>query len=82
MAFYSKMSLDFWDSINYVILPTFSSDHNPLLLKFGDQMSVGPKPFRFQSMWIKNDYFLLVVSLAWKIQILRNPLLQVMLQLK
>lgn len=53
-----------------------------MLLKFGDQKSVGLKPFRFQSMWINDDYFLSVVFSAWKIQVLGNTLLQVMLRLK
>lgn len=80
-VFCSQFGLDSWDTISCIILWRFCLDNYHLLLKFYDHRRVGLTPFRFQSMWIKDDSFLSAVSLAWKIQVSRNPLLQIIMRL-
>lgn len=46
------------------VLNRATSDHNPLLLSVRGQPSV-PKPFKFQSMWLRRSTFPQVVSTCW-----------------
>jgi hypothetical protein len=41
------------------------SDHNPLLVDTGDNMSFGKKRFRFEKWWLEKDTFKEVVQKAW-----------------
>lgn len=62
--------LDKWSQTSCHTLPRLVSDHKPLLFSFyciaNKDMFGGPKPFRFQSMWIEHGSFQDVVSSSWK----------------
>ena len=51
--------------ISSFILPKFSSDHNPISLKFEVEEDLGPIPFRFSPLWITRDGFMELVVESW-----------------
>lgn len=47
-------------------LPRLTSDHCPILLNLEQNVrATGPKPFRFEPMWILDKHFLDIVDQAW-----------------
>jgi len=42
------------------------SDHNPLLLTAGENVSFGKKRFRFEKWWLEKESFRGMVEKAWK----------------
>lgn len=46
-------------------LPRFASDHAPIFLDTNGALNAGPKPFRFESCWIKDEGSRVVVDEAW-----------------
>lgn len=46
-------------------LPTFNSDHRPILLQTNPQMHHSPKNFKFESMWINHVDIGLIIEEAW-----------------
>lgn len=49
-------------SIKALELP---SDHNPLVLNIGENVSFGKKRFRFEKWWLEKDSFRAIVDKAW-----------------
>jgi hypothetical protein len=41
------------------------SDHAPLLVDVGDNMSLGKKKFRYEKLWLERPYLREVVKKAW-----------------
>jgi hypothetical protein len=46
-------------------LERLPSDHNPLVLNTGDNVSFGKKRFRFEKWWLEKDSFRAIVEKAW-----------------
>jgi hypothetical protein len=46
-------------------LDRLPSDHNPLLVEVGTNLSYGKKRFRFEKWWLSIDNFCKVVQKAW-----------------
>ncbi|VFQ60212.1 unnamed protein product [Cuscuta campestris] len=55
-----------YDDITVTHLSSTTSDHKPILLQCLQNQSYGPKPFRFQNMWMNHNNFLQVISDFWK----------------
>jgi hypothetical protein len=56
------------------ILPKEVSDHNPLLITFGEKLAGGDHIFRFEKWWFKNDGFENLVIETWNSECqLSNP---------
>lgn len=47
-------------------LSRVKSDHCPILLKTNNSFRIGPKPFRFESMWMSHKDFPNIVKTSWK----------------
>ncbi|KAK0570758.1 hypothetical protein LWI29_005954 [Acer saccharum] len=54
-----------WSQISCVTLPRSHSDHHPLLVSCAAGISPGPRPFRFQGMWVSHPSFLNLVRSVW-----------------
>ncbi|XP_024177848.1 uncharacterized protein LOC112183741 [Rosa chinensis] len=54
-----------WPFTNCIALPRVVSDHNGLLFSAGKFVPGGPKPFRFQSMWLLHSSFKELVANCW-----------------
>ena len=54
-----------WSQIACVTLPRSHSDHHPLLVSCSTGVSTGPRPFRFQGMWVSHPSFLNLVRSVW-----------------
>ncbi|PRQ42072.1 putative RNA-directed DNA polymerase [Rosa chinensis] len=54
-----------WPFTSCVALPRVVSDHSPLIFSASKLSPSGPKPFRFQSMWLQHPNFHAVVSNCW-----------------
>jgi hypothetical protein len=50
------------------LLPKSVSDHNPLLIQFGEKRQMGDPMFRFEKWWLEIDGFAKVVKKAWEIR--------------
>jgi hypothetical protein len=50
------------------LLPRSVSDHNPLLIQFGEKRQMGDQMFRFEMWWLEIDGFAKVVKKAWEIR--------------
>lgn len=81
-AFCSSNCFDFWQSISYVALRHHRLDHNLILINLMASVISGPKPFRFQSMWVLHDFFLEVVKQVWAISLVGDLMTHVMHRLK
>lgn len=46
-------------------LERLPSDHNPLVLNVGDNVSFGKKRFRFEKWWLEKESFRGMVEKAW-----------------
>lgn len=46
-------------------LPTFHSDHRPILINSNPAVSPRPHPFRFEAMWIRDESIVEVIKTAW-----------------
>lgn len=59
-----------WDEIFSSVcvqaLPRVGSNHCPILLKGGDVAQLGPRPFRFQNMWLIHPGFVDLVKDWWE----------------
>lgn len=65
-AFFNMAWMQFFD-VGYVeLLTRVTSDHNPLLLKVVSNSNTGPKPFRFEEMWLLRLDFLEIVRANWE----------------
>lgn len=51
------------------ILSRIFSDHAPIILETNGAMSAGPKPFCFESCWVREDSSKVVIAGAWSIQV-------------
>lgn len=56
--------LEHFPNCSVELLNRSSSDHSPLLLRYS-QVQDGPKPFRFQNMWLRRPEFQDVVRSSW-----------------
>ena len=61
-AFCNSLFLDYWSQIACLTLPRTYFDPFPLLLDCTLEISSGPKPFRFQGMWLSHPTFLVLVK--------------------
>ena len=64
-AICSHSFLDVWSQIACVTLPRSHSDHHPSLISYIVRVSSGPRPFRFQGMWISYPSFLDFFRSVW-----------------
>eukprot|EP00253_Pinus_taeda_P011701 PITA_11701 len=55
------------------ILPCSTSDHKPIKLTLRDHVDLGPIPFKFSPLWIKEPNFLQVVKESWSHLVTRSP---------
>ena len=51
----------------------FFSDHKPIMLEMLDHMDLGPIPFRFNPLWVKDPEFLNLVQDSWKVPMKGSP---------
>ncbi|KAK2654913.1 hypothetical protein Ddye_007965 [Dipteronia dyeriana] len=61
----SHSFLTSWSQIACVTLPRSHSDHHSLLVSCSASVSLGPRPFRFQGMWVYHPLFLNLVRSVW-----------------
>ncbi|KAK3228569.1 hypothetical protein Dsin_000450 [Dipteronia sinensis] len=54
-----------WPSSYCFTLARVVSDHNPIIFNGLKRLSSGPKPFRYQRMWLEHESFRKVVSYTW-----------------
>ncbi|PON48518.1 Endonuclease/exonuclease/phosphatase, partial [Trema orientale] len=64
-AFCNEGFLDQWQQLSCLCLPRNHSDHHPLLISLSKVISNGPRPFRFQGMWLSHPIFKDLVSKVW-----------------
>ncbi|KAF3455104.1 hypothetical protein FNV43_RR05552 [Rhamnella rubrinervis] len=81
-SFCSDSCLEVSDSIACCILAKHHSDHHPLLLSLSKLGNVGPRPFRFQSMWLLNKDFKFFVQSIWDEEVAGSPFHRVIAKLK
>ena len=55
------------------ILPCSVSDHKPILLEMLGHNDLGPIPFRFNPLWVKELDFLNLVLNSWKTPVKGSP---------
>jgi exonuclease III len=55
------------------ILPCSVSDHKPILLEMLGHNDLGPIPFRFNPLWVKEPEFLNLVLDSWKTPVKGSP---------
>eukprot|EP00253_Pinus_taeda_P008456 PITA_08456 len=55
------------------ILPCSTSDHKPIKLTLHAHVDLGPIPFKFSPMWIKEPKFLQVVKESWSHPVTGSP---------
>jgi hypothetical protein len=55
------------------ILPCSVSDHKPILLEMLGHNDLGPIPFRFNPLWVKEPEFLNLVLNSWKTPVKGSP---------
>ncbi|CAH9142795.1 unnamed protein product [Cuscuta epithymum] len=63
---FNNSFLSLYDSIQIQHLNKTSSDYSPILLHCKNQLVAGPKPFKFQNMWVSHPNFMQVVKEAWQ----------------
>ncbi|KAK2661124.1 hypothetical protein Ddye_007657 [Dipteronia dyeriana] len=61
----SHSFLTSWSQITCVTLPRSHSDHHRLLVSCSTSESLGPRPFRFQGMWVSHPSILNLVGSVW-----------------
>lgn len=70
-----------WETVfplaNVACLAKEVSDHTPLLLDLGENLSRGKKKFRFEKWWIERDDFKKVVSKAWGARCLESSPIEI-----
>ena len=54
-----------WPYSSCIALPRVVSDHTPLIFSASKLSPSGPKPFRFQSMWLNHPIFRDTVATCW-----------------
>ncbi|KAL6130669.1 hypothetical protein ACLB2K_069048 [Fragaria x ananassa] len=54
-----------WPYSSCIALPRVVSDHNPLIFSASKLSPSGPKPFRFQSMWLNHPTFRDTIATCW-----------------
>lgn len=55
------------------ILPCSTSDHNPMKLDLRAHSDLGPIPFKFSPLWIKEPSFLQIVKESWSQLVNESP---------
>ncbi|KAJ4710362.1 RNA-directed DNA polymerase (Reverse transcriptase) [Melia azedarach] len=65
-ALCNSIWLDCWPITTVSALPRNSSDHSPLVFSALVSLNSGPKPFRFQSVWLNHISFLSLVQESWQ----------------
>lgn len=55
------------------ILPCRTSDHKPILLEMSSHKDLGPIPFRFNPLWVKEPKFLKLVQDCWTLPVKGSP---------
>jgi hypothetical protein len=50
------------------IIPSYGSDHWPILVSWESYSTHRPKPFIFEKLWLRNPYFLPMMSIWWNSQ--------------
>ncbi|XP_057775029.1 uncharacterized protein LOC130994010 [Salvia miltiorrhiza] len=74
---------DYWENINYRVLPRVGSDHSPIILSCSFSQIHAQKHFRFLNMWCSHSGFLDLVKHSWSLEIdVRCPMVRVMRKLK
>lgn len=63
-------------------LTAYHSDHRPILLLTDSLHSSSPKPFRFESMWLREPSVGLVISQAWRKGVSLPTISQLMTHIK
>lgn len=58
--------------VEALVLPKLGSDHFPLVLQ-GGATRLGPRPFRFQLMWLLHPRFLDLVACWWRSFVVEEP---------
>ena len=82
-AFFNSSWLDYWSISNCQTLPRLVSDHNPLIFTALKWIPSGPRPFRFQSMWLLHESFMEVLSSCWKsTMVMGCPMLVILSKLR
>lgn len=56
---------DAWPISKCVVLPRTCSDHSALLISGAGTLSLGPRPFKFHSMWLEHLSFKDIVLSCW-----------------
>jgi hypothetical protein len=64
-ALVSEGWMQVWGQSSLWVLPRSVSDHCPLILRCGS-VDWGPRPFRFNNHWLKNDDFQTLIEGAWR----------------
>ena len=55
------------------ILPCSVSDHKPIKLEILAQFDLGPIPFRFSPLWVKDLNFMDKVKESWRMHVKGSP---------
>eukprot|EP00253_Pinus_taeda_P005161 PITA_05161 len=55
------------------ILPCSTSDHKPIMLNLRAHTDLGPIPFKFNSLWIKEPSFMQIVKESWSLPVSGSP---------
>eukprot|EP00253_Pinus_taeda_P017272 PITA_17272 len=55
------------------ILPCSTSNHKPIMLNLRAHTDLGPIPFKFSSLWIKEPSFMQIVKESWSLPISGSP---------
>lgn len=80
------MSNSLWCTLfphaNITHLTSLSSDHMPILLDTCLKVSCGPRPFRFEAMWLNDDSCFDVVHNAWNLTVSGSLSFQICYKIK
>jgi hypothetical protein len=60
-------------SYSIVHLPSYSSDHNPIILDTAVSSVYLPKPFRFEEFWTTHPSCKAIISSAWPLHVTGSP---------
>ncbi|PON37349.1 Endonuclease/exonuclease/phosphatase, partial [Trema orientale] len=72
-AFCNDDFLNLWNQVSSICLPRSHSDHHPLLLTSLKDIPTGPRPFRFQGMWLSHPTFMDLVRNVWSRSFFGSP---------
>ena len=81
-AFCNSSLLDSWSQVSCVSLPCVHLDHHPILVSCSFHCNSGPRPFRFQGMWVFHYGFMDRVKKVWLLPQLGSPPMKLASKLK